>query len=85
MEILAALSAQIHEAGEGCIAAFLHYERRYTIGDMQRSPTGSFLKFTFGFITFLVVSFGLTLAVSNVSKAENAQQQAAAAEALILK
>jgi hypothetical protein len=51
---------------------------------MRKSSTSSFFKFTFGFITFLVLSFGLTLAVSDYSKAQSAEQQAAAAEALIL-
>jgi len=51
---------------------------------MQKSPTGSFLKFTFGFVTFLVLSFGITVAVSDYTKAQNIQQQAAAAEALML-
>jgi hypothetical protein len=52
---------------------------------MQQSPTGSFLKFTFGFVTFLVLSFGLTLAVNGVTKSQDAQQAAAAAIALMLK
>ena len=52
---------------------------------MQQSPTGSFLKFTFGFVTFLVLSFGLTLVVSNYTKAQDSQQAAAAAIALMLK
>ena len=51
---------------------------------MQQTPTGSFLKFTFGFVTFLVMSFGLTLAVSNATKTQDAQQTAAAARALML-
>ena len=51
---------------------------------MQQSPTASFLKFTMGFVTFLVLSFGLTLAVSNYTKTQGAQQAAAAAEALML-
>jgi hypothetical protein len=51
---------------------------------MRKSPTSSFLKFTFGFITFLVVSFGLTLAVSKLNSTQTAAQQAAAAQALIL-
>ena len=51
---------------------------------MQQSPTGSFLKFTFGFVTFLVLSFGLTLAVSNYTKTQSSQQAAAAAIALML-
>lgn len=52
---------------------------------MRPSPTGSFLKFVFGFVTFLVVSFGLTLAVSGYTKTQGAEQAAAAAEALMLK
>ena len=51
---------------------------------MQPSPTGSFLKFTFGFVTFLVLSFGLTLAVSSYTKTKDAEQAAAAAEAMML-
>ena len=46
---------------------------------------GSFLKFTIGFVTFLVLSFGLTLAISNYTKAQSTQQAAAAAIALMLK
>jgi hypothetical protein len=52
---------------------------------MKKSSASSFFKFTFGFITFLVLSFGLTLAVSDYSKTQIANQQAAAAEALILR
>jgi hypothetical protein len=51
---------------------------------MQQSPTGSFLKFTMGFVTFIALSFGLTIAVTNYTKAESAQQQAAAAIAVML-
>ena len=52
---------------------------------MQKTPTGSFLKFTFGFLTFLVLSFGITVAVSDYSKTQSVEQQAAAAEAMMLK
>jgi hypothetical protein len=52
---------------------------------MQKSPTGSFLKFTFGFVTFLVLSFGLTIAVSSYSKTQSTQQAAAAALSMMLK
>ncbi len=51
---------------------------------MQPSPTGSFLKFVLGFVTFLVLSFGLTLAVSSYTNTQNKEQQAAAAEASML-
>ena len=51
---------------------------------MQASPTGSFLKFTFGFVTFLVLSFGLTLAVTSYTQTQTTQQAAAAAFALML-
>lgn len=51
---------------------------------MQQSATGSFLKFTFGFVTFLVVSFALTLSVSGYTKDRDAKQAAAVALALML-
>ncbi|HVM73295.1 MAG TPA: hypothetical protein VMU13_00220 [Candidatus Paceibacterota bacterium] len=51
----------------------------------KSSATGSFLKFTFGFVTFLVVSFALTLGVSSITKTQDSQQAAAAALALMLK
>ncbi len=57
---------------------------RYTIGYMEKTSTKSFLKFTFGFVTFLVLSFGLTIAVSNYSKAQTTQQAAAAALSVML-
>ena len=50
----------------------------------QQSPVASFLKFTFGFITFIVVSFTLTITVDSYTKKQNAQQAAAAAFAGIV-
>ena len=57
---------------------------RYTSG-MQPSPTGSFLKFVAGFAVFIGLSFGLTVAVSDYTQTQEAQQAAAAAIALMLK
>jgi len=52
---------------------------------MQPTPAGSFFRFVVGFFVFIVVFFGVTIAVQKVSANEQAQQQAAAAEALMLK
>ncbi|HUO50490.1 MAG TPA: hypothetical protein VMU25_02930 [Candidatus Paceibacterota bacterium] len=52
---------------------------------MQQSATNSFFKFVLGFLVFLSVFFGVTIAVNQIAASENAQQQAAAAEALMLK
>lgn len=56
----------------------------YTIG-MRGSPTGSFFKFVVGFFVFIFVFFGVTIAVQRISASQDAAQQAAAAEALMLK
>lgn len=45
---------------------------------MQRG-TNSFLRFVLGFSMFIIVSFGLTYAVSTYSIAEERKEQAAAA------
>lgn len=52
---------------------------------MKESPTGSFLRFVIGFFVFISIFFGVTIAVQSLSAKENAAQQAAAAEALMLK
>jgi hypothetical protein len=52
---------------------------------MQQSPTGSFLRFVLGFVTFLALSFTLTIAVTDYTKGQDAQQAAAAAEAMMLR
>jgi hypothetical protein len=52
---------------------------------MQPSPAGSFFRFVIGFFVFIAVFFGVTVAVQKISANENASQQAAAAEALMLK
>lgn len=52
---------------------------------MRKSPTGSFLRFVIGFFVFISVFFGVTIAVQRVSDNEQAAQQAAAAEAEMLK
>jgi hypothetical protein len=51
---------------------------------MQPSPTASFFRFVIGFFVFISVFFGVTIAVQKISASESAQQQAAAAEALML-
>jgi hypothetical protein len=48
---------------------------------MQPSATGSFLKFTMGFLVFISLSFGLTYAVNSYTTAQQQQQAAAAAMA----
>lgn len=52
---------------------------------MQPTPTSSFFRFVIGFLVFITVFFGVTIAVSKISASEDAAQQAAAAEALMLK
>jgi hypothetical protein len=52
---------------------------------MRRSPTGSFFKFVIGFLVFISVFFGVTFAVQHISANEQSAQQAAAAEAEMLK
>jgi len=52
---------------------------------MRPSPTGSFLRFVIGFFVFISVSFGVTYLVQTISSQQQAEQQAAAAEALMLK
>ena len=51
---------------------------------MQPSATGSFLKFVLGFMTFIGISFGVTVAVSQYSASQTLAQHAAAAQALML-
>ena len=51
---------------------------------MQQSPTESFLKFTFGFLMFISLSFGITFAVNTYTTQQTAAaNQAAALRALI--
>jgi hypothetical protein len=52
---------------------------------MQPTASSSFFRFVIGFLVFISVFFGVTLAVQKVSSNEQAQEQAAAAEALMLK
>jgi hypothetical protein len=51
---------------------------------MKPAPVGSFVRFLVGFVTFIGVSFGVTVAVNTYAIAkQNSQQQAAAFQALI--
>ena len=51
---------------------------------MQPSATSSFFKFTIGFMTFILVSFGVTFAVNKMAQAKDAAQAAAAARSQAL-
>jgi hypothetical protein len=51
---------------------------------MHPSPTSSFFHFVIGFLVFICVFFGVTIAVSKVAAQQEVQQQAAAAEAAML-
>lgn len=46
---------------------------------------GSFVKFSLGFLVFIGVSFGVTIAVNTYAAGETGEQQAAAALAGMLK
>lgn len=47
---------------------------------MQReSAVGSFLKFSIGFMVFISISFGVTIAVNAYSQKQQAERQTAAA------
>jgi hypothetical protein len=48
-------------------------------------PTGSFLRFLVGFVTFIGVSFGVTFVVNSYTATQTVQQQTASAEAAMLK
>lgn len=52
---------------------------------MQPEPVSSFFKFLVGFLTLISVSFGVTIAVNKYAGAKDASQNAAAAEALMLR
>jgi hypothetical protein len=52
---------------------------------MRRTPSGSFFRFVIGFLVFISVFFGVTLAVSKISSSQEAQEQTAAAEAAMLR
>jgi len=51
---------------------------------MQPAPVGSFLKFLVGFLTFISVSFGVTIAVNSYATTKDVHQEAAAAKAEML-
>ena len=51
---------------------------------MQPAPVGSFLKFLVGFLTFISVSFGVTIAVNSYATTKDVHQEAAVAKALML-
>lgn len=51
---------------------------------MTPTPVGSFVRFLVGFLTFISVSFGVTIAVNTYASARDASQQASAAKALML-
>lgn len=51
---------------------------------MRQSPTGSFFKFTIGFLVFISVSFGVTFAVSSVTLQQAKIEAAAAARHAML-
>ncbi|HTR18432.1 MAG TPA: hypothetical protein VMH91_00410 [Candidatus Paceibacterota bacterium] len=51
---------------------------------MQPSASSSFFRFVIGFLVFISVFFGVTIAVSKISASEEATQQTAAAEAAML-
>lgn len=46
---------------------------------MNDSPVGSFLKFAIGFMVFISVSFGVTIAVNVYAQKQDAERQTAAA------
>ena len=54
------------------------------MADMQQTPSNSFFRFLIGFIVFIAIFFGVTFGVSQISASQEPQQQAAAAEALML-
>lgn len=51
---------------------------------MKDSAEGSFFRFVLGFLVFLSVFFGVTIAVNRIAANQEAQQQAAAAQAAML-
>jgi hypothetical protein len=52
---------------------------------MNQAPVGSFVKFSLGFLIFIGVSFGVTIAVNTYTVTQTGEQQAAAALAAMLK
>jgi hypothetical protein len=52
---------------------------------MNPTPVGSFVRFLVGFLTFVTVSFGVTVGVNAYASGQSAQQQAAAAFSAMLK
>ena len=52
---------------------------------MQPAPVGSFVRFTVGFLTFITVSFGVTIAANTYAMHRDAQQQTASALQAMLK
>jgi hypothetical protein len=46
---------------------------------MNRSPVGSFAKFTIGFLIFISISLGITIVVNSFSANQTKDQQTAAA------
>lgn len=52
---------------------------------MRETPVSSFSKALIGFVVFISVSVGLTFLVNTYAPEQGPQQQAAAAEALMLK
>lgn len=51
---------------------------------MQPTPTNSFFRFLVGFLTFIGLSFGITIAAQTYVMDKDVQQEAAAAKALML-
>lgn len=51
---------------------------------MSPSPVGSFLKFVVGFLVFISLSLGLTIAVNDYTIAQQKSQQTAAAIQAVL-
>ena len=51
---------------------------------MQRAPVSSFVRFVVGFLTFIGVSFGVTIGVNAYAGAQDSQQMAAAAISAML-
>lgn len=52
---------------------------------MRPSPVGSFAKFTIGFLVFISISLGLTVAVGSYTVQEDQAHQTAAAFQALLK
>ncbi|MFA7310062.1 MAG: hypothetical protein WC050_04110 [Candidatus Paceibacterota bacterium] len=52
---------------------------------MNQPPVSSFVKFSLGFLVFLSVSFGVTIAVNTYASGQTQEQQTASALAAMLK